>query len=289
MKPSLLLAICLLFPVSGISATAADHAAAARAAMERNQFEAAVALYEKAIALTPNDAELHYRLGAAVGRQAEKAGALKMVGIAKKAKAAFERAVQLDPKHVNARMSLIAFYLMAPGFLGGGDDKALAQAVEVKKLDPLMGHRAYARIYRSQKKPELARKEMVEAVREQPNSAPAHFFLGNSYFTDKNYPQALHEYEYALKLDPNYMPAIYRLGVVAAETNSDHVRGETSLKKYLAYKPADDEPLHASAWFYLGKLYEKQGRKAEAKQSYQNALKFVPNDKDVKEALKRVS
>lgn len=288
MKHAFLLVVCLASALSLFAATAADHAAAGRAAMERGDFDAAAAAFEKAIALSPNDAELHYLLGGAIGRQAQQANVVRMAGLAKKAKAELDRAVQLNPKHFNARLALITYYLQAPGFLGGGQDKALAEAAEVKKLDAFMGHRAYARVYRAQKKPELARKELVEAVREQPNSPQAHYFLGNLYFADKMYSQALHEYEYALKLDADYMPAVFRLGVNAAETNSDVARGEASLKRYLAYKPTDEEPSLGSAWFYLGKLYEKQGRKADAKQSYTNALKFAPNDKDIKEALKRV-
>jgi cytochrome c-type biogenesis protein CcmH/NrfG len=289
MKRALVLALSLFSTLSVFAATAADHAAAGRAAMERNQVEAAVAAFEKAVALSPKDAELHYLLGSAVGRQAQKANPLKMPALAKKAKASLDRAVQLDPRHFNARFALITYYLAAPGFLGGGEDKALAEAAEMKKLDTMMGHRAYARVYRAQKKPELARKEMVEAVREQPNSAAAHYYLGNAWFAEKKYAQALHEYEYALKLDATYMPALFRLGVLAAETNSDHARGEASLKKYLTYKPAEDEPAVASAWYYLGKIYENQGRKADAKQSYLNAQKLVPDDANIKAALKRMS
>ncbi|HYI08805.1 MAG TPA: tetratricopeptide repeat protein [Thermoanaerobaculia bacterium] len=275
--------------LSSFAETAAEFAAAGRAARERDDDAKAAELFEKAIAADPKNAEYHFLLGVSYGDLAQKAGILKQAGLAKKTKAAFERAIQLDPNHTESRFALISYYLIAPGFMGGSDEKANEQAAEIKKRNAFDGHRAYARIHRHNKKPELARKEMVEAVREQPNSPKAHYYLGNNYFTDDMYAEALHEYEYALKLDSAYMPAVFRIGVVAAETKTDHARGEASLKKYLAYKPAQDEPSHASAWFYLGKLYENQGRKADAKQSYAAALKLVPGAKDVKEALKRVS
>lgn len=289
MTRSSVLVLCLLMLALPLSAQShAELFAAGKAALEKNEDEKAAGLFEKAVAANPNNAEYHYYLGSAYGSWAQKASMLKKASLAKKVKAAFERAVQLNPRHFEARFGLIQFYLVAPGIMGGSEQKAFEQAAEMKKLDSLMGHRAYALIYRSQKKPELARKEMIEAVREQPNSPAAHYSLGNVYFSEKNYKQALHEYDYALKLDPNYMPAVFRIGVVAAETNSDHARGEASLKRYLTYKPDPSEPILASAWFYLGKLYEKQGRKADAKAAYLGAQKLVPGDDEIKAALKRV-
>lgn len=288
MRPILVLFLLCASSLSLFADTAAQHAAAGQAALDRNDNEKAAEHLEKAIALDPKKAEYHFLLGQAYGELAQKAGLLGKAGLAKKTKAAFERAVELDPNSVDARMALISYYLMAPGFMGGSPDKAREQAAEIKKRDALAGHRAIARIHRHEKKPELARKEMVAAVREQPKSPAAHYFLGNQYFADKMYAEALHEYEYALQLDAAFMPAWFRIGVVAADTNSDHARGESSLKKYLAHKPGDDEPSLASAWYYLGKLYETQGRKADAKSSYTSALKLVPDDKDVREALKRV-
>ncbi len=266
--------------------------AAGRAAVERRDLDKAASLFEKAIAANPNDAEAHYRLGTVYGAQAQRGdvGVLKQASLAKKIKAAFERAVALDPDHLSARQGLVDYYSIAPGFMGGSTEKALAHAAELKKRDALKGRHAFARIYAREKKLDLARKEMVEAVREHPKNPRAHqafgMFLLNS---DKNYSSALHEFEMALKLDPAYMPAYLRIGHLAALTGSDFARGEAYIKKYLAYKPAEDEPSLALAWYWLGMLYEKQGRKADAKQSFTNALKLAPGDKSITEALKRVS
>lgn len=65
--------------------------------------------------------------------------------------------------------------------------------------------------------------------------------------------------------------------------------GEESLKKYLGHSPKANEPTMARAHYFLGSIYEKQGKKAEAKQSYEAALKLNSSLKDAREALKRVS
>lgn len=263
---------------------------AGKAALQADEPEKAAGFFEKAVAANPKNADYQFYLGAAYGNWAMKASIIKKPSLASKARTAFERAVQLDPRHWEARFGLITFYLAAPSMMGGSEEKALAQAAEMKKLDLLAGARAYARIYRSQKKPELARQQIIEAVRAMPNDAKAHYYLGGAYAIEKNWPAALHEYEMAIKLDPSFMRAWFQLGVHAAESGSNYARGEEALRKYLAYKPADDEPRHASAWYYLGQIFEKQGRKADAKNAYLTAQKLLPKpSKDITDALKRVS
>jgi len=60
------------------------------------------------------------------------------------------------------------------------------------------------------------------------------------------------------------------------------------MKKYLAYTPKVNEPALANAHYYLGAIYENEGKKAEAKQSYEAALKLNPSLKDALDGLKRV-
>ncbi|HTD83491.1 MAG TPA: tetratricopeptide repeat protein [Gemmatimonadaceae bacterium] len=287
---SLIVALTALFlALPAFSVTDTQLITDGKAAMRRGDADEAAKLFEQAVAMKPNVAEYHYRLGTAYGAQAQKAGMFGGFSLAKKTKGEFERAVQLDPNYLEARLALVDFYSMAPGIAGGSDDKALEQAAEIKKHDALEGHRAFGRIYNRQKKFDLARKEYVEAVREQPNSPKTHYYLGNFLASQKDWSGSLHEYEYALKLDPKYMPAWFRIGVHATQSESNYARGEEGLRKYLGYTPAEDEPSLASAWYYLGMVQEKTGRKADAKQSYLNAQKLAPTSKEIEAALKRVS
>jgi tetratricopeptide (TPR) repeat protein len=213
------------------------------------------------------------------------------LGYAKKARAEFLKTVELDPNSIDARFRLVEFYIAAPGIAGGDEAKGLEQAAEIKKRDALEGRRAYARIYTMQKKLELATKEMAEAVRENPKSAKAHYFYGNTLLNQKDWKRSLEEYDVALSLDAAYMPAHFRVGQLAAmsESSAYSARGEESIRKYLGYKPAIDEPGLARAWYWLGMIQEKQGKKADARQSYESSLKLDKDSKDAGEALKRVS
>ena len=214
-----------------------------RAALQRNDADAAADLLEKAVAQSPNNAEAHYLLGDAYGTQAQQAGIFSKAGLAKKTQAEFERAVQLDPNHLLARLALVQYDMLAPALFGGGEQKAIEQANEIRKRDALTGHRAWAFIYGRKKKPDLAHKEFVEGVKEQPNSPKTHYWLGVSYFTpDKNYKAANDEFETAIKLDPTYMPGWFQIGHVAALSGANLQRGEEALQKYLASVPRHDEP-----------------------------------------------
>jgi len=284
------IAIALLFVVAINARAATDPTiVAGRAALDRGDAEQAVAQFEKAVAANPKSAEAHYYLGLGYARQALAAGMFGGMSAASKAKDEWLRAVELDPNHTEARFRLIDFYVMAPSIAGGGEDKAIEQAAAIRKRDALDGHRAYARIYTLQKKYDMAIAETVQAVREQPKSAKAHYILGNSYLNKKDWVNSLHEYEMAVSLDAKYMPPYFRIAQNAAQSESNYARGEEAIRKYLAYKPLENEPATASAWYWLGMIQEKQGKNAEAKQSYTNALKLSPDSKDYNEALKRVS
>ena len=269
---------------------AAKSFALGRAALESNNAESAASHFETAVAQAPRNAEYQLWLGRAYGTQAQAANPFKQMSLARKTRSAFEKAVELDPNLLEARFALIDYYLIAPGFMGGDEEKAVAQSQEIRKRDALGGHRAFARIYMRQKKVDLARKEYVDGVREQPNSAQAHYQYGLFLFgNDKNYKVATDEMETAIRLDPAFMPAYFRLGQLAAQWGVNFTRGEEALRRYLQHKPGPDEPPHNRTWYWLGTIQEKQGKKGEARQSFQTSLRLAPKAKEVAEALKRVS
>ena len=261
-----------------------------RDAITDGEPEKAVEFFEKAVALKPNNADYHYRLANATLQAGMRASMFSGMSMLPKAKAELERAIQIDPNLIAARFALLEVYISAPAFAGGSESGALAQATEIRKRDAIDGHRAFARVYTGTKKPELARKEYADMVKEQPASARTHYWFGvYLMLTEKNYPSANAELESVLKLDGSYMPAYFQIGHLAALSGNSLARGELTLKKYLAYTPKDDEPSIARAHYWLGGVYEKQGKKAEAKASYAASLKINPNQKDVEAAIKRVS
>lgn len=260
-----------------------------RAAISRGDTDAAIDILEKAVAQSPKSAEAHFYLGNAYGDKAQ-SGMWNMTRYASKVKDEWEKAVALNPHYVDARLSLVEMYASAPGIMGGSYEKAFEQAKKITAVDPIAGHRAYALIYSKQKRSDLAKKEHAANIREQPTSPRPHSYFGQYLVNvEKNYAAAFEELETALKLDPSYMPGFYHLGRTASLANTNLARGEEALKKYIAYTPKENEPALANAHYYLGTIYAKAGKKAEAKQSYKAALRLNPSHKQASEALRGLS
>ena len=117
----------------------------------KNDFRHATELLERAVAAVPGSAEYYLWLGRAYGRRAETSTFLTAPGHASKARQNFERAVQLDPNNSEAFGDLFEYYLQAPGFLGGGHDRAAALIEKLAAFDPAERHFAQARLAEEKK------------------------------------------------------------------------------------------------------------------------------------------
>lgn len=262
----------------------------AKALLGTGQAEKAVAVLEKAVAEKPNNAVRHYWLATAYGTYAESAGMFKMMSLAGKARESFEKAVKLDPGFLDARFALIELNLLMPAVMGGDVNKAREHAAEIKKRDLSAGHHAFALVAASKKDFKTAHAEYAASVRADPNSPKPHYWYGVFLMLhEKNYKASAEQFEAALRIDPEYMPALFQIGHVAALSGANLPRGEEGLKKYLGHKPAGGDPPVFRAHYWLGRVYEKLGRKAEARAQFQASLRLRPGNKDAREALKRVS
>ena len=101
---------------------------------EARKYKLAVDLLTKELEREPTCAGCAHQLGRAYGRLAENASWIAAIGLAKKTRIAFENAVELDPLNEQALQDLIQFYREAPGFLGGGADKANNLESRLNKL-----------------------------------------------------------------------------------------------------------------------------------------------------------
>ncbi|SDS66173.1 tetratricopeptide repeat protein [Opitutus sp. GAS368] len=225
-----------------------------RLALQRDDHEQAVACFEKAVALVPDDARFHHRLGDAYGLAAQKAGLFSKISLAGKCQAEYEKAVELDGKSVDARQSLFNFYLQAPGFAGGSKEKALTQAEEIKRLDPPRGRQIFAAYYANEQK----------------------------------YALALAEFDEVLKDKPDDYTSLYQVGRLAANTGQFLDRGLAALRRCVELPAPAGEPGHAAAHWRIGNILEKQGDKPGARAAYEASLKADPKFPQAIEALKKL-
>ena len=169
------------------------------------RFEPAAEQLEKSAEIRPDSDTLLW-LGRAYGQYAMQASVFRQAGLARKCKAAWERAVALDPNNLNVREDLIQYYLRAPGFMGGSVEKAREQAAEIRKRDAVRGALAAFTIHLYRKDNAAAEKELAEATRKVPTDSPAslglfHYRLGNVYDRQGNKALARTHYKKAVELD----------------------------------------------------------------------------------------
>lgn len=256
-----------------------------RARLQIKQAEKAIAAGEKATALGPRNAQAFYWLGNAYGNRLGEVGMLSKMSIAPKLRDAFEQAVKLDPALVDARTSLIEFYLQAPGMMGGGIEKARAQATAIAKYDQARGLTAQARIALHEKKPAEALKYYERAYALKPDSMQTRLSLIMGYQQVKRWKDAYAMAKQWTVDEPKKAAAWYQIGRIAAESGQYLPEGEAALRAFLtmARESGDAEPKNAH--YRLGQIFAKAGRKDEARASLQAALKIDPNLKEAKDAL----
>lgn len=259
---------------------------AVRLALQKSQADAAVAAAERAVAAHPKDAEAWYYAGQAYGKMAMQASMLGKPGWAGKTRDAFQKAAQLDPDHLGAREGLVQFYSMAPGFMGGGDDKAAAEIAAFAKRNPAGGH--YLR--GATAKGEVAERELRAAVKLAPDDARYRRALIGVLEKNKRMPEAIEVLDAGLARSPDEPRLLYMLGRHAA-VHSDRVdEGLAALDRLIARASTlpDDVPLGGAHW-RRGQLREKRGRSADALLDYRRATVLSPGLDDAKKDASRLA
>src|SRR5271170_4076765 len=144
------------------------------------EWDKGVSACEKAVWLDPDNSQYHMWLGRVYGEKADHAGFLTAAGLAKKVHSEFETAVRLNPDSAEARTDLAEFYLEAPGIVGGGRDKAEAEAQKIAPMDPVRAGWVKGRLAEKNKDLVSAEKEYRAAVEASNGAALA--WLNLAYF-----------------------------------------------------------------------------------------------------------
>jgi tetratricopeptide (TPR) repeat protein len=128
------------------------------------EYKRATEEFEKALMLGNAGPQLYLWLGRAYGRRAEAGNPLTAPGYASHAQKMFEKAVELDSSNKDAVGDLFDYYLGAPGFLGGGLNKAEALAQKVSERDPAEGYYLKAQIAEKRKEYDAAEQHLRRAL-----------------------------------------------------------------------------------------------------------------------------
>src|SRR5438105_7382880 len=242
-----------------------------RAYFMLDDWDRAISACERAVKLEPRNSSYHLWLGRAYGEKADRTSFFSAAGIAKKVHVEFERAVELDPANWEPRTDLAEFYLEAPGMVGGGKDKARAQAQALTSLNPAMAHWVMGRIAEKNKDDAAAEREYRAAILASHGGAHSWLnlalFYRNTHRVDEM-EQALH----TLETRPIDRPEALMDGAsILLRSGRDYALGVRLLRRCLSSPPAETAPVF-KLHYLLGQLLEKQGDRQAAAEEYRASL-----------------
>jgi tetratricopeptide (TPR) repeat protein len=259
----------------------------AKCEFELREFDAAISSAERAVELNSSNSEYHHLLGRSYGRKAEHAGWFSGIGLAKKTRAEFQRAVELDSNNVSARRDLAQYDARAPGFVGGGEEKALDQIRTISSIDPVEGHLAWKDFYSEKKEWDKADAECKAVLVSNPRNGMPYVEVGDFYEHRENGPALAEALQVAKRNGVTDRRLDFFAGAAAALTKRNLDDGEAALKRYLAdVPPRSGQPSQSDAHVWLGRIYGAKGQRDAAIAEFHAAIEADPANHAAHEALK---
>jgi tetratricopeptide (TPR) repeat protein len=227
------------------SSDAATNFLVARNYYMLGDFKKAADYLQLAVVDQPNNAEYRDWLGRAYGKRAESSNPLMAPGLAGKARDAFEKAAELDPKNPDALSDLFDYYLEAPGFLGGGYDKAMAVAERTAKFDPSQAYFEKAKLAQKHKEFQSAEDHLRQAISVAPHQVGHLLALGRFLANQGRNKESDAVFLEAQTKHPNAPQVLFAWASVLVKQKRDLPQAKTMLEKYMqASLTPDDPPKH---------------------------------------------
>lgn len=260
-----------------------------RARFELGEWDSGIPLCEKAVALAPDRGVYHLWLGRVYGEKADHASPFSAMGLAKKVHSEFERAIELSPDSWEARTDLAEFYVEAPGIVGGGKDKARAQAEALSSLNPAMSHWVRGRLAEKNKDEDEAEREYRAAIQASHGGARAWLNLAG-FYRHTGRVDAMEQALLMLESAPLDHPGALVDGAsILIRSGHDPSLATRLLRRYLGSGNTVEEAPVFKAHLLMGEIYEKQADRAHAAEEYRAALSVAHTYRPAQEALRRVT
>ena len=206
------------------------------------EYKKATDALEKAVAANPRDSDRALWLGRAYGRRAETSNFFSALGHATKARQYFERAVQLNPRNIEALNDLLEYYLEAPGMMGGGIDKARATAGQIGQVDAVEGHWAEAKVDEKSKQFGKAEAQLRRAAELAPHQVGRVIDLAKFLSRQGRYQEADQSFARAEQIAPNNPKVMYARADSYIRAGRNLNTARELLERYLDSPITPDDP-----------------------------------------------
>jgi tetratricopeptide (TPR) repeat protein len=214
---------------------------------QMGDFSKAADALEKAVGAEPRNAVYWNWLGKAYGRRAETSFVLNQPRYAVRAREHFERAVMLDPQNREALSDLFEYYLEAPGFLGGGLDKAAELSERLKSLDPARYHSMQARLAEKHKDLAQAERFLRQAVDTAPTQPGRLADLARFLARQQRFAESDAVFEQAARIAPDNADLKFTRARTYLDSKRNRALARQLLEDYLKAPLTPDDPPRADA------------------------------------------
>lgn len=211
------------------------------------EYKKATEAFEQAFVLEPGNAECALWLGRAYGRRAETASPFTAPKYASKAREYFEKAVALDAHNQDALGDLFDYYLEAPGFLGGGYEKAERIAKQIAETNPVQGHVAEAELAERRKEFDTAEDQLRRAIHEAPRQVARLLDLARYLAKHGQAAESDAAFDRAEQLAPNSPRVAFARAQTYVQQRRDLDKARALLNRYLESDLTPDDPSRALA------------------------------------------
>jgi tetratricopeptide (TPR) repeat protein len=272
------------------SVHAQDLLTQAKALERRGRLDSAYTIIQRAAAAEPNRAEVHWWLGNIAGERAQQIGGLGAYGAARKCKAGYARAVQLEPDNPDYLEGLIGYLSQAPGIVGGDRDSALVLAEALRRIDETRGTFQMASVLLRGNRGEKASADSIMDAwgRAHEGDRVAQFRVAG-HFAQSNQPErALAIHERLLARDPADVVAQYGVArnLVVLKRDARRALGLLGpLSSSTPPPPSGPSYQLPGVWWRMGQAYVQLGKPDSARTAYQQALVIAPQFRQARMSL----
>lgn len=257
-----------------------------RCYFELRKYDQAIRYEDRSVKLAPNNSVFLLWLGRAYGREAEAGHSFWM---ALRSKDALEDAIEADPKNIAARRDLAHFYFAAPWIVGGSKKKARAEIASIAAIDPIEGKLAQADYDKQNGDKQKAEDDLKAVLQSKPKTVAEYYEVADFFASHPNPQLVQQSVDGAAAIAPSDLRLLYYRGVVLILEGQKLDEAERYLKAYLAQTPArSDYPPRSDARTWLGHVYQRQGKRMDAAQQYQFALRLDPHSDFARESLNQL-
>lgn len=261
--------------LNSLPASAQSHNLKCRVWLTLGRTDEAAGECEQAVKLEEQDSNDHMWLGRALGGKAEKASFLSAYSLAKRVRAEFEQAVNLNARNADALADLGEFYTEAPGAVGGGVDKAQGVAARLDKVDAARAHELRARLAEKAKDYGAAEREYKAAISASDRPAFQWMTLAGFYGRRENAAEMNAAVQSGMSIaqrDRRSAVALYNGASVLSKGNRNVALSAKMLEQYLASGSKTEDAPAFEAHTRLARLKAQLGDRAGAQAERAAAL-----------------